>query len=126
MINIVTDNLYFSFHMVRLTLKVVMQNDREFIEVMLLYHTMGLCDRDWELFPNGRERLLFSAVFIPTLGSIQCPVQWIVGALSLDVKHPGHGAILPLPHTSSWCGAELNIRKILLFMLYIYKLHSET
>jgi hypothetical protein len=96
------------------------------MEVMLLYHTMGLYDKDWELFPNGCKRLLFSAMFIPNLGSTQPPVQWIVGALSLDVKHPVHGAIPPLPHTSSWCGAELNTKIILLYLLYIYKLPSET
>ena len=60
MINIVTGNLYFSVHLVRLTLKVVMQNDREFMEVMLLYHTIGLCDRDCELFPKGRKSLFCS------------------------------------------------------------------
>jgi hypothetical protein len=55
MINIVAGNLYFSVHLVRLKMKIVMQNDREFMEVLLLYHTMGLYDRDWELFSNGRN-----------------------------------------------------------------------
>jgi hypothetical protein len=126
MINIVAGNLYFSVHLVRLTLKVLMKNDREFMEVMPLNHTMGLYDRDWELFPTGQKTVLFSAMFIPNLGSTQLPVQWIVGGLPLDVQHPGHGAILPLPHTSSWCGAELNTRIILLYFWYIYKLHSKT
>ena len=73
MINIVAGNLYFSVHLVGLTLKVVVQNDREFMEVMLLYHTMGLYDRDWELIPNRRKRLFCS---------LQCLYQ-ILGLPSL-------------------------------------------
>jgi hypothetical protein len=60
---------------------------------------------------------LFSAVCRPTLWPIQSPIQWVMGALSLGVKWPGReadhfllssaevkngGAILLLPHTSSW------------------------
>jgi len=54
-------------------------------------------------------------VVVPT----RPPIQWVSGALSLDVKRPGRegvhlvprlrmcGAILPLPHTFQWRGGYL-------------------
>jgi hypothetical protein len=63
--------------------------------------------------------LYFTAIRL-ALGPTQPPAHWILGALSRGVKWPGcetdhsppstaevenDGAILPLPHTSSWRGA---------------------
>ena len=89
MINIVADNLYFSVPLVRLALKVVMQNDRDFMEVMLLYHTTGLRDRDWELIPNGRKRLFCSPQCLYQMwGSAEPPVEWMVG--EFDIQRTMH------------------------------------
>jgi hypothetical protein len=59
----------------------------------------------------------FSAASTLALGPTQPPIQWVSGFLSQGVKSPGRvadhsspstaevkngGAILPLPHTSSW------------------------
>jgi hypothetical protein len=39
---VVTGNLYFSHHLLRLILKVMMKSDRDFVEIMLLCHTTGM------------------------------------------------------------------------------------
>jgi hypothetical protein len=65
---------------------------------------------------------LFTTAFRPALGPTQSPIQWVTGTLSLGVKRQEreadhslpssaeikiHGAILPLPNTPSWRGAQL-------------------
>jgi hypothetical protein len=65
---------------------------------------------------------LLSTASRPPLGLAQPPITWVPGALSLGVKRPGPeadhsppsgsevkngGAMHPLPHTSSWCVAQL-------------------
>jgi hypothetical protein len=64
---------------------------------------------------QGQEIFLFCAVYTPTLGPNQPPVQWGTGALSPGVKRPERetdysspssaeiksgGAVPPLSHTS--------------------------
>jgi hypothetical protein len=64
-----------------------------------------------------QEFFLFSIASRPALGPTQPPIQWVLEALSPEVKRPGHeadylppssaevkngGAIPPPPHTSSW------------------------
>jgi hypothetical protein len=71
---------------------------------------------------RGQEIVLFSTASRLAVGSIQPPIQWILGALSLVKKQPGReadysppstaevkndGPIPSLPHTSSWGGAQL-------------------
>jgi hypothetical protein len=71
-------------------------------------------------FQQGKEVFVYFTASSLALGSTQSPIQWLPGALSLEVKQPGReaahsppstaevkngGAIPPLPHTSSWRGA---------------------
>jgi hypothetical protein len=71
---------------------------------------------------RGQEIFLYSTKFRPALGATQSPVQWVQGALSLDVKRPRREAdhlptsspevenawdIPPFPHTSSWRDVQL-------------------
>jgi hypothetical protein len=66
------------------------------------------------------EIFLYSTVSRLALGPTQPPIQWVLGALSLGVKRPGHeaessppssaevrngGAIPPFHHMSSWHNA---------------------
>jgi hypothetical protein len=70
-------------------------------------------------FPAEQEIFLFSTASGPALGPTQSPIQWVPGALSWEVERLGRkadhsplsdakvksgGAILPLPHSSSWRG----------------------
>jgi hypothetical protein len=96
--------------------------------IVHFFHELGWltwCDglqAGWLGFDSWQrqEIFLYSTASTPALGSNQPPVQWVLGALSLGVKRPGHeadssppssaevkngGTILPLPHTSSWHGA---------------------
>jgi hypothetical protein len=74
---------------------------------------------------QGRRRdiSLLTTASRPALGPTQTPIQWVPGALSPKVKRPGvltihlqpvsrlgmRGAIPPLPHPFSRCGAQLSI-----------------
>jgi hypothetical protein len=74
----------------------------------------------WDFF-------LLSTASTSGLGSTQLHVQWVLDALTSEVKRPGreadyfrlmpiikmHGAIRPLPNTSSWRGAYLSTGTIL-------------
>jgi hypothetical protein len=80
-------------------------------------------EMDWTArvqFPAGEEIFLCSTVARLTLGLTQPFVQWVLGALSPGVEHPGNeadhsppssaevkndGAIPPLQHTSWWHGS---------------------
>jgi hypothetical protein len=84
------------------------------------WYSDGLCaGRSGFDSGQGKEILLYTA-FRVALGPTQLPIQWVPGALSPGVKMPGReadnsppfsaevknvGAVLPLPHTSSWSGA---------------------
>jgi hypothetical protein len=65
----------------------------------LLLHCGSIPGRD-----NDRI-FLFATESRPALGPIQPPIQWILGAISREVKLPERAAIPPFPHTSSWRGA---------------------
>jgi hypothetical protein len=68
----------------------------------------GLDDRGSRVrFPAGLGVFLFTTASRMALGPTQPPTQWVPGALSLEVKQPGRGAIPPLPNTPSWRGAQL-------------------
>jgi hypothetical protein len=69
---------------------------------------------------GGGKIVLFSAAPIPALAPTQSPIQWILGALSQEVKRQereadhsppssadvkNDGAISALPHAPSWHGA---------------------
>jgi hypothetical protein len=70
-------------------------------------------------FVFRQGKIFLFTVSRPALRPTQPPIQWVQGALSRKVKQQGHevdhlppsgaevknGAIPPLPHTSSWCGA---------------------
>jgi hypothetical protein len=49
-------------------------------------------------------------------GPTQPPIQWVPGALSLEVKRPVRGAIPPLPNTPSWRNAQLKHRDNFTFL----------
>jgi hypothetical protein len=83
---------------------------------------MGDVLDDRHLIParGKREIFLFSTVSRLALGSTQSPIQWVLGAVSLDVKWPGReadhslpfsaevmngGVISPFLQTSSWRSA---------------------
>jgi hypothetical protein len=51
----------------------------------------GLDDRG-NLPPQGLETFLFTTASRPALGPTQPPIQWVPGALSLEVKRPGREA----------------------------------
>jgi hypothetical protein len=56
----------------------------------------------------GEEFLfLFATVSRPVLGTIQHPIQWVLGALSPGVKRPGREAYHSLPSNAevknAWC-----------------------
>jgi hypothetical protein len=51
--------------------------------------------------------IFFTTASRPALGPTQPPIQWVSGAHSLEVKGPGREAILSLPNTPSWHGAQL-------------------
>jgi hypothetical protein len=69
----------------------------------------GLDDRGFES-RQELEILLFTTVSRPALGSIQPPIQWIPGALSLGLKRPGREADHSLPSSAevknSWSYAS--------------------
>jgi hypothetical protein len=48
--------------------------------------------RGQSLCPGRVKSFLFSTSFRPTVGSIQPPIQWVPGTLSLGVKLPGREA----------------------------------
>jgi len=69
--------------------------------------------RSWDFF-------LLVTTFRPALGPTQPPIQWLTGffpwrksnhgmklttPLHLVLELRMHGATVPLPSTSSWCGA---------------------
>jgi hypothetical protein len=69
---------------------------------------------------QGQEIFLFSTASRLALKPTQHPIQWVLGELSLGIKWLEHeadhsppsstevkntGAIPPLHHMSSWCGA---------------------
>jgi hypothetical protein len=73
-------------------------------------------------FDSRQEQgfFLFATASRPALGPTESPIQWVPGDPSQRVKRPGReadhsplssaevktrGAIPPLSHTSSWCGA---------------------
>jgi hypothetical protein len=62
--------------------------------------------RNWGSVP-GRDKKVFSfsVTYKPALGPSQHPIQWVRGLFSSDLKRQVGGAVLPLPHTSSWCDA---------------------
>jgi hypothetical protein len=80
----------------------------------------------------GRDKIfLFSRESRSALWPTRLPIQWVRGAVSPGVKRQGReadhlppssaevkkgGAIPPLPHTSSWCGAYLAYLLILKIM----------
>jgi len=68
--------------------------------------------------PEGEGIFLFVTASRWTLGPTQASIQWVLGALSPEVKRPGHesdhnvvlglrmhGAIPPTSHGLSWRGA---------------------
>jgi hypothetical protein len=48
--------------------------------------------KSWSLNPGRVNNLLFSASSKPALGPTQSFIQWVLGALSLEVNLPGHEA----------------------------------
>jgi hypothetical protein len=55
---------------------------------------------------KGRDYFLFTHTHKPALKTIQSPVQWVPGALSLGVKWPWAEALPPLPNILGdfkWC-----------------------
>jgi hypothetical protein len=78
----------------------------------------------WPWFDSqqGQEISLYSTASTLAVAPTQPTIQWVLGVLSLGIKQPRHeanhscpssakvkncGAIPPLPHTYSWCGAKL-------------------
>jgi hypothetical protein len=85
--------------------------------------TIGVLGFD---FQRGRGIFLFTTASKTALGPTQPPIQWVPGALSLEVKRPGSVAdhslpssaevkecvelYLHYPSTPSWRGAQLKIK----------------
>jgi len=84
---------------------------------------------DWCSIPGRVRRgfFLFATMSRPALGLSQPPTQWVPGDVAPGVEYWNmkltaclrlmlrlrmHGAVPPLLHTSSWCGAYLSIRFI--------------
>jgi hypothetical protein len=83
-------------------------------------HCVGFCTVQMATVPFLAEIFLFSTVPRLVQGPTQPPVEWGPETLSPEVKQEGHeanhsppsnaeakngGAIPPLPHMPSWCGA---------------------
>jgi hypothetical protein len=81
---------------------------------------------------------LFTTASRKALGPTQTPIQWVLGALCLEVKWPGHESdhwllssakvkewvelYLHSPNSPSWRGAQLKHRDNFTFCLYLYLL----
>jgi hypothetical protein len=86
----------------------------------------------------GLGIFLFNTVSRIALGPTQPPNQWLPGALSLGVKWPDHEAdhsppstaevkehraVIPLPNTPSWHGAQIKKAQGLHY-LYLFHFHG--
>jgi hypothetical protein len=87
-------------------------------------------------FPAGAGKFSLHHRVQKALGPTQPPIQWVSGALSLEVKwsereaYHSHPSIVEIkecveryfhiPSTPSWCGAQLKAQGQLYLYLYLY------
>jgi hypothetical protein len=106
-------------------------------KILLYWDSYGLDDRGFES-RQGLGIFLFTTASRSALGPSQTPIQWVPGALSLEVKRLGLEAdhLPPIgaevkecvevyihsPNTPSWRDAQLNkkAQRHLYFYLYPY------
>jgi hypothetical protein len=76
--------------------------------------------------PVGLEFFLFDIVSRPALGPTQPPIQWVSGALSLEVKRPGREANHSPPSSAEFkeC-VELNLTPQYAFMAWCLVKHRD-
>jgi hypothetical protein len=65
----------------------------DYIGIYSRHSSVGIAtDMGWSLRPGRVKNFHFSILSSPALGPTQPLIQWVLGALSLGVKGPGHEA----------------------------------